>query len=551
MTSPDTQYVDISDFSPGIMQRLMRAGSGGGPYPTGAAQVPGTHRCIALPAGGLGPLPKRNTPYVLNVPEGANATMDGQYHIVGFYTFGPIQSGSPPGSPDELHIGIEYRFMNGGTPERRFRWYRMRVFDGSNTLDTLKSINSAVGVTNVCWGMSFGTQRMNPTNVLLPGYPVVVTSWVDHGNPTVNSFVSVFPDPTSAATAATNAVKDLATGKGGVVVCHQGRVVLLEASSFRHGTPPGAAGAVPSNEPISFTDPNAMVLGTQQQIFMSEFPNGYGAWGSISAGELFLVKQQGGGVIVQGDIADPTITRLPGVVSCGNASGRGASTPMGFIYGTILNGMWVWRGADTAEKVSAALEDDFYVVPSAVVHDSERFFMAEWADWMVCSNNWLLDTGTKSWWRIEDPTIYTYLHWQRGFAGQFMYGGLPNIPSGANAVIGHDFRRDVPATNFSWLSHPLFLDQGDRETEVRELIITAQGVGTVAVTITDASDPTNTKTHTITVTNNQTVSRQRVNTKLMARAVTVKIVSDGGSTAAPLVYGVRLGHHIRMRLKAA
>jgi hypothetical protein len=529
------KYVDLDDFSPGIHQRAMRSTIGPGPYPRGAAQSIGTYRCMALPRGGLGPLPKRQTSYSLPSPEGALATVDNLYHFVGFFPFGPIASGVPPGSPDELHIAVEYIYSG----QRKFRWYRMRAFDGSNNLDTLKAITSTEGAPAQVWfGMSFGAQRMNPTDSTQPGFPVVGTSWAagDGSSP----FVSVYPDPTSAGTAATNAVKDLSTTRFGAVVMHQGRLVLLESVPYSHGTP----GAMTTNEQISFTSSNNFDLGTQQQVFMTEFANGYGAYGSISAGELFLIKQQGGGVVVSGDIANPTVTRLPGVVSMGNISARAASTPVGLVYPTFINGMYVWRGGDTSEKISDQLEDDFFKVSAAGSHSNERVFLAEWADWMVCSNNWLLDTRSNppSWWRLEDPASFTWLHCHRGFNSDFFYVCAATMPSGITGTPIWHFRRSTATTNYSWLSHPLFLDDADNTLSTAELVLTAQGVGTVIVTIFDEYGTT-LDAVTFTLTSSTIPARLRQNLSGgQARDFIVKIVSDGGSTAAPVVYSVRLGY---------
>lgn len=538
------RYLNLNDFTPGIMQKSMRATTSAGSYPLGSAQSTNTHRCIALPGGGLGPLPKRNTAYTLTAPEGASATDDAKYHIVGFYSFGPVSSGTPPAGPDELHIGVEY--IIGAV--RKFRWYRMRIFDGSNTLDTLKSINSAeASPPAIFWGMSFATQRMNPGALTSPGFPVVVTSWEAGAGGVNEKFITVYPDPTTVVTAATNAIKDLSTTRYGAVITHQNRVVLLEGLVYPHGTP----GAMFTNEQISFTDANGFTLGTQAQVFMPEFPNGYGAYGSMSAGELFLVKQQGGGVIVQGDIANPSIIRLPGVPSVGNLSARAVSTPVGLLYPVNEGGIWSWRGGDSSTKMSDALEDDFFVAPGTVSHNNERVFLAEWHDWVLVSNNWLLDTRTGSWWRIEDPSVFTFLHWSRGFNATWMYGAAGNVASGANNIFAYEFKRTLPASSYSWQSHPMFVEDGDRKVDVRELVITGQGAGTIAVSFIK-EDGSTISTHTATFTSTTQAKRFKFNVHAEMENVQVKIVSTATSTGpAPVCYGVRVGWQPATRLVVA
>lgn len=539
----DLTWLDLADFRAGIMSKVQRTGSTAhGPYPVGAAQQTDTFRCIALPGGGLGPLPKAKHSFALPEQD-AGATDDGKYHLVGFYSFGPVLSGTPTAGTDEFHIGVEWIKSS----VRKFRWLRMRQFDGSNTLDTVKSIDSAEPTpVAIFWGMSFCTTRMNPTDTGTAGWPVVVASWAAGGGG-FEKFVTAFPDPTDATTAAANSPKDLSTSRYGTVVGHQGRVVLLEANAYEHGNPPGATGAVPTNELVSFTDANSDVIGTQKQVFMAEFPNGYGAYGSISAGELFLVKQQGGAVDAQGDISYPQLIRLPGVVSTGNVSGRGCSSPVGFVYGTSENGVWLWRGADTSEKISQQLEDDFHINTEAGAHNNERIFFAEWADWVLVSNNWLWDTQSGSWWRIEDPDSYRFLHWSRGFNSNWMYGAVAQVDSGASRVFAWAFKRNEAASSWSWKSHPMLLDDNDLEADVRQVVLMAQGAGTVTVTLANESGDVDTLTFTLTDATKPVRLRQDAHTH--GQWVTVKIEAAHTSTgAAPIVYKVKLGWQSRQHL---
>ena len=96
----------------------------------------------------------------------------------------------------------------------------------------------------------------------------------------------------------------MATNPGtaaGYSFVHQSRIVNAVGISYDW---PGSSFSV--NEQICFTDPpNSTTYGAQNEVFVAEEPYGYGAWGSISAGELFMAKQRGGGLIVSGDIFSP------------------------------------------------------------------------------------------------------------------------------------------------------------------------------------------------------------------------------------------------------
>ena len=57
----------------------------------------------------------------------------------------------------------------------------------------------------------------------------------------------------------------------------------------------------------------------------------HGAWGSISASELFLVRHSGGGYVISGDLNSPTVTRLPGVTSTNGIVQVAGQTPIGLV----------------------------------------------------------------------------------------------------------------------------------------------------------------------------------------------------------------------------
>ena len=103
------QWITIADFSPGIQQKVMTPGivqpSPGG---QGAASILNTYRCISLPGGGLGPLPKRYESFTKGITETADHVQTNMFVIPtmmqtsAFYPFErdprrPGGSAVPPG----------------------------------------------------------------------------------------------------------------------------------------------------------------------------------------------------------------------------------------------------------------------------------------------------------------------------------------------------------------------------------------------------------------------------------------------------------------------
>jgi hypothetical protein len=554
------QYLTINDFSPGIYDRGLYSGSQGRPAPIGAAQGNGaTFGCLCLPKGGLGPGPKKVTTFAVPDPDAGNYASGPIY--VGMGNLGPVIVSPTSQYPDEIFLGIEWITTNTGV--RRFRQYRLRLFDSPYGNDNLLDVTTtSTSATAQFWGQTWTSSRMATTsgaspstNFTDPGQAVYVTEWSEVGLGGVK-YINTYPNP---RTPSTNVMTSTllqgstapATSRPGQIIGHQNRIVLLEDINNVH--PSTNSGAIPTNEQISFTDPanSNTPIGTQKQVFVAEYPNGYGAWGSISAGELFLVKNQGGGVVVSGDIASPTVTRLPGVVSTGaaNAYYKAASTPKGLFYLTTQQGAWVWRGSDTAQKISEQLDDNFAVTPNSAAINNVRGQLSEWADWVVFPNNWLYDTQTDSWWNLNDRSIANgrYDFYVRSFSARYMYA-ISAQPASASTGVVDVYDRLTPANTYTWKSQPIVLP-GERLFDVREVHIVAQGNGTVAVTVSaDGTTGASSSTTTFSPTSTTAPVKMRDNLSALGEStVIVTIVSTGqaADVAAPVVYEVTLGYDDR------
>ena len=554
-------WVQLNDFRPGIYSKSYKVVAGlAVPAPLGAAQLSGTYSCIALPSGGLAPLPAVTAAFTVPLPDtDANATL-GYFNVDGFTAFGPVGPGaSPSGFVDDLFLGIEYLKTNS---HRIFNFYRIDLITGTDPfpVDTLLTVDSTQNPTAEQYqGMSFAVSRMNPTSPFLtPGTPVVVTAWAPPGF-AADVHVFSFPDPSEPGDTeiAELCIPNRPTNTGetnmGDVLGHQGRIVLLEYITNAFGARTGDA--IPSNEQISFSDPansfNAFgggspyTIGTQQQVFAQEFPNGYGAWGSISAGELFLVKHQGGGVLVTGDIASPTVTRLPGVVSTGGMGCRAASIPPGLCYYARFSGAYFWRGADTSDKMSQNLEDDFIFYspgPDALLDISVQ--LQEWADWMVTTNGYLYDTISGGWWRLDNPATYIPQWFARGYFADDLYAIPCRLNNTTKTGAVRKYNRRSPCHTYSWQGQPIprYIN---RLAESREYILVAEGAGTVVVSTKNIDGSSESQTFTLPAAAASQPVRLRLPCAARGYDVTPKIVATGtGSTgAAPIVHSLTLGAH--------
>src|SRR3954470_10605007 len=127
MPAEDLRWYTLSDFSPGIRHKLGLVGQGSAQCPvpsqghpshalTGIAAQQGTYRCIALPTGGLGPLPRRVYSYSR---DHWFADRIGPTYVSGFHVAGPVIKDTQYAC--ELWIAYETCWTNLGAKQRGWR----------------------------------------------------------------------------------------------------------------------------------------------------------------------------------------------------------------------------------------------------------------------------------------------------------------------------------------------------------------------------------------------------------------------------------------------
>lgn len=371
------------------------------------------------------------------------------------------------------------------------------------------------------------------------------------------------------------------------VICHQNRVVCLrtpggnatpDATQIDQAWGPNGL-AVYANEFFDYPDPpngNTLPLvpypdgsgstyaSVQDEVFVQEHPFGHGAWGSISASELFLVKNSGGAYVIQGDLNAPTVTRLPGVTSTYGQMCRTADTPIGLVYASKNRGIWVWNGTNQAVKLSSALEDSSFL-PSwngAALNHGPAVDCRSWGGWLLVSNNWLMDTTSGGWWQLPltthaSPDTYRelagYTWYGVSWDGDYLYAAQNCIPT-SDAGTGHNidiFSRLVPASTYTWTSYPVRPPDiyKNRPMDIEEVVIRAQGVGTITVTLTglggSSSSATTSPSDTLTFTSQAqpVVLRMRSVIKNVTDVI-VNVTSEATTPGqpAPILYSIAVGY---------
>lgn len=542
-------YFTVEDFSPGIQQRVNRQGAAVSPSSTASAATTNTFRCIALPGGGLGPLPRATSTYTPAVPASmpVGTSFNNAPNIVGFFIANPVYGTVTGVSPSEFHIA--YETVTSATT-RRFVWERHRMWEASPTIDAIKTIASAeVSPVSNFRRCFYDSNRMDPSNPQNNGVPVVGAAWyVSTGG--FEKFWSVFPNPSTPAAAPPN-VFDISTGLAAdYLFAHQNRFVIFEQRAIAHTNVASWAG----NENVWFTNSNLPTIsGSTATTFAPETYSGYIFGASTNASEMFVAKIKGGGYVIRGDLStSATVLRLPGIIARVPIGSRPAWTPIGLIYIAGSEGAFLWSGGDQSQKISQALEDNFWDVGSLGTGKSQTaaFNMLtgngdceRWGDWVVFTMNWLYDTRSNSWWRLEDPSVRQYAYWQaEGGAINAQNNnmwGMIGYNNGSDTV-GVCYNKSLGATTYRWQSQPI-APSLTNVIDCREVILTAQGTGTVTITLTGLNAGTDAATFTVS---GSVPLRQRANMFLQATHIQVQIDATGtGGNAAPIIYDVSVGFH--------
>lgn len=442
------QYLRIDDFSPGIVGDSRVAGGTGLEVqfarkageasvlsffqPSNGFNSSGTLGCIANQYGKLVPLPGGIVQYSIPITD----TFIGAAGI----------AAAPVGNPISF-----IQLTVAGAPAHD----TLKIYAGNGLIRTLTGL--AVTPQNLR-GVSHVWTRGRRSAFDSAGFGVLAYEWTS-GEPHTDGsimFYDVLPDPNNLSSNTpyeeTGVINNAAFLLGGQLVAHSGRILRL-CETTQAWT---AAGNFLSNERVRYTDPpNSVSLTstTTDSIVDSQYPGGYGAWGSLTFGELLLIKKYGGALLVEGDIYSPQITRLPGVQSTGFTTSEMAWSRQGLVYATD-DGYYVWQGGDSAQRLP---------VPSAMVArvinvlSGVNYSMMPYNNWVVTTGGNVFDSVTGSWWKLLSPlTAGAMAYFTADVNGLSQFWAISDTPNaGGNLEVARFNNLSINAQQYSWQSQPL------------------------------------------------------------------------------------------------
>lgn len=543
----DLQWIELTDFSPGIFSNNNLAGGLNVTSTNLALASPtNTVRCRSLPTGGLGPVPRRTFDFSLaSVPGAGNGYT---YYINGLGTWGQVFA-FPATDTDidhriEVHLPISY--TTGGTYDNVFKWVRERIYNNVPTTEVILTDTSTDGVPEQGQYAFLMKTRMNPADPLEPGQAVMVCVYGGYGQGLRVS--AAHPDPATPTANSTVEVGDDTT-LWRRAVAHQGRIAFGKFINYGRG----ATTTLSSEENIVWTETNDTALvSTTPAVFVPEVDASITDWASMSANQMVVVKSLGGGYVLQGDLSDVTVVRLPNLMSPDGADTvQGCNTPIGWVYSAGDRGLYVWNGGDSSKPLSPQLDGRSFTDTGGVAfaEGSHRGSCDRWMDLLLAPDLWMCDLETRGWWRLDDPDDAAFhdtpvCYWSSTKFNSQAVGCRARLDDDDDELFYIWDYGDL-AYSYSWQSHPIWVSQ-DKYLTVREGLVALQGSGQVIVTVLDVNDDTNLSTQIIDV-DSDVIQNFRFNVGISAENLAIRFESAGGipsnlgTAEAPLIHRAFFG----------
>lgn len=591
----DLEYHALDDFRPGIYGVTQFAVNQLATYslavPDGAAQITNTFGCVALPSGSLAPGPRV---VALDAVSGettvANNTIGispAKNYIGGALAVGPVFPDSSPGSFSAFNENAYealcfYSFtlwnLVVGTSSIVRAKYRVDKGWGAevtqaSTVTSLNTNNGNAFLIPGGWFADMQTIRSADVDRTLSGYPTVLGMYgfgfqgagVDTG--IAGGQMYIFPDINTAAGDTDNFAAFTPTGGvlGYMGIVHQGRAVWVQRPFANSSW--SADGFCAYYSVLAYTDPNDIYSATIGKLIIPDLGlDGAFSLFSVNASELLILRGRGGAISIRGDLDNPTIVRYPGVQGTEGLPNVGTNSPIGYVYGSRA-GVFAWRGGDESTYLSPQLPGAFWISQlddDVMLRRKVNTGSFAFSDpYIFAPNNFMFDIRTESWWRYLIPggtlddsqateATACGFHTTGPYSGD-VYALYYSVPYVSNATWKPGFRimKNSRNLHYKWTSQPLTWTK-KRMTEIREIILLAQGDGTIAITLSSTTQPDGAKTATFS-TNLHQDSPIRLSTEsfhFIGTDVVVTIEATAGVNGfpAPEVHSIEFGEMSRQSI---
>lgn len=462
------------------------------------------------------------------------------------------------------------RHIDGARDSDGFIDYGIYAVQNSVFFMLSPSRDGSVGDDNTNWGVGpIPAEELALTSYASDtgrtDYPVGIDTSVD----TFSGVIGVFPDPLDLNSYYPRYIGGRIALPGFMAIAHQGRAVMASLLSRGFG-----AGLNVILDRVSFSPIyNAALAADVASPATTQFPVDYissiagdentnpiGTLGSIMASELLVVKHGRGGVLMRGDMDNFEAVALPYIESTYGVVSMGVDTPLGFIYGS-RNGVFVWAGGQTSDNMSLQIDSYFWQHDTSIIYTGNSARFGYWHPWVAVPNDFLYNTESKSWWKLEDSTDesrVTYGHYDvSSLTGNLFAFAHVNLPGTVPTIITYD--QNLLRSSYSWKSQPL-IETRTRMVTVEEVELvattaypwTATTIITVIITgFNELGDQIAARTVTFTlnaageygsqVLRQQVLSGDESQGTFIAKYIQVTVAATSNTGPAPKIHAIRLG----------
>lgn len=514
---PDLQsesWLTITDFRGGIRQLTNSTKVDNfSPQPPGiasavdASKTPVTYDCIALPGGGLGPLPFqfKAEPIAAFNPDAPANIGGGTIKVVGLHVpqnriLDPLSGGGGGTDYAYVFVVITYIYTPPAPDTHRYRLYRWSAGDQTFSQITNATVPGPLEEVNIPAGViTFGfadmaDYRYNHANPLVPGNPRLAIGICD----SVTDYTNIQRYPTDPILFPNQADNWLAIKRCVRLISHQGRLVVNGA---QNGYQYDSNNVFIHNDDFFWTSPNDSTYDNGGAVSSFAQTN-VGFWGDIfssSASEMVAISAAAnGGITISSDLNSPIVTSYPTMQGTNGCYIRGCWTPLGYVYAALNGSVYAYKGGGQSLDLAPSMEAGFWHELSesgigqgfletgfaAGVQNLNRYMgkLAYQSGYIFLPNNWLFDCDTQSWWRFRTPTDNQGPSIQGNFhSNQFdvspggtVYatnGDWSNGPAGNAPFLNAAHFQDSAATSWRWTSQPIPITQESEWNGVYEFII--------------------------------------------------------------------------------
>lgn len=296
-------------------------------------------------------------------------------------------------------------------------------------------------------------------------------------------------------------------------------------------------------------------------------PSNPGAWGLMTTAEMMVVKQSGGGIIVTGDIFNPTVSKAPAIMGTNGYINNSTVTPIGLVYRSQNAGIWAWDGSLSSRQISQYVDDQFFPT-SGLLPGVGQFTTQLYFDFRLIRNfifttgGLFYDMNTSAWWRLPPylnsvgnqpvPGKIEFVFDQPGAGDICTFVAGPNSFYQINWSFSGGSTAQAPGPPLPYHSYaetnPIIIQSYDI-VEVQEIDVVIQGYGNLTVTVAGPGGVANITAPRTVLVNSPGFTRIRINTQFVTDQVVLRLgwASLGRSgTESPIIAEIDILYNERM-----